>query len=510
MIFNTSRQTACLALLCAMFLSISASAQTFVRYVVPSDLGTTTLYLDNVLTSVTLPWGVSRVDNVAGVKEAASQLSDILKDKDAELLSVYVCGTASPDGLYQENLKLSKARTEATVRYLKAVTGISEDKIHFQSLEEDWDRLYELVEDSEIPYKDEVLDIIITKTWGERKQALKEVGGGEVWRILMQDIFPLMRCVRIGIYCRWDPSKPYMSNPSAEEVVEPEAAPTVAAPASAAPVAAAPVEIENEPEISARRVESRVDTLIIRDTVYYMKETIYMPQGYMPSSYNEPYSETRSGQYKSYRSKPVRPERPVYDSPWMMGFKTNLLGDAIVVPTLGAEFQLSRIISLDVQGFYTNYNVFNIMDRNTNVYGFSPELRFWPGGKTMRKGQFVGLHARCAWYTLQWTDDLLYQNGPDTTQDGNYYDAGNSTPAWSVGMTYGYSLGFGRKGHWGLEFLVGIGYANYRQNIAAQNNGVWEFVEHQDNHHFGITRAGVNLTYRFSLRKVKPEYYENN
>lgn len=486
MIRKIDWRSALVIVLCLMSLSINASSQTFIRYVVPSDLGTKALYSDSVLTSITLPWGVSRVDNNPGVQEAAFELADILRDRDMRLLRVYVCGSASPDGLWQENVNLSRARTDAAVRYLRYVTGIPVDKIHSESLDEDWDRLYELVYESDIPYREEVLNIIISKSWGERKQALKNLAGGYVWRILMEDFFPQLRCVRIAFYCQWDPTKPYMSKVMPEPVTVPE-----------------PV-VEPEPEPVAEPepvIQSRVDTVFVRDTVYYMKETVYVPQGYVPGN---------AAPYDRYREEHIRRERPVYDTPWMMGFKTNLVGDAILVPSFGMEMQIGRIVSLDLQGFYTGVNAFNVMDKNTNVYGFSPEVRFWPGGKTMRKGQFVGIHARCAWYTLQWTDGLLYQNGPENVWEGNYHNAGNMTPAWCAGMTYGYSLGFGRKGHWGLEFLVGVGYANYKQNVAAYNNGIWELVEHQDKHHLGITKAGVNLTYRFSVRKVKPEYYDNN
>ncbi len=477
------KQASCLAFLCAILLGVSASAQTFVRYAVPSDIGTKALYSDDVLPSVKLKWGSSDVENNPVIEEAAFELADVLRDKDMKLLRVYVCGSASPDGLWQDNVNLSRARTSAAARYLRYVTGVPADKIHQESLNEDWDRLYELVEASDIICRDEVLDIILTKSWGERKQALQKLAGGKVWRILLDDFFPELRCVRIAIYCEWDPSKPYLESIDYEDV-----------------------SMEDSEECGTDRIhilKSRTepvlkparDTVYIKDTIYYMKETVYMPHDYGSRAYRDPY---------------MKRERPLHDTPWMMGVKTNIIGDALVVPTFGAEIQIAEKLSFDIQGFMTNFNAFNSFDNTANVYGFSPEIRYWPSGRTMRKGQFVGLHARCAWYTLQWKDGLLYQNGPENMWEGNYHNAGNSTPAWSLGFTYGYSLGFGRKGHWGVEFLLGIGYANYRQNIATFNNGIWELVEHQDKHHFGITRAGVNLTYRFSLRKVKPSYYDNN
>ncbi len=506
--FDLSRQIPCLALVCAMLLSISTSAQTFVRYVVPSDIGTRTLYSDSVLSSVTLPWGVSRVDNNPSVQDAAFELADILRNNDIKLLRVFVCGSASPDGLWQDNVNLSQARTDATVRYLRHVTGVPVDRIHQESLNEDWDRLYEMIAASDIPCREDVLNIIRTKTWGERKRALQAVGGGKVWRILLDDFFPKLRCVRIAFYCQWDPTKPYLNMPL--PVPAPKDNPEEEK-------AEAGIVAEAAPEIV-----SRVDTVYIRDTIYYMKETVYLPQTVVakperPAAVEaaEPAAE------KPAAEKPVaaRPEKVVvkepkkavvHDTPWMLGFKTNLIGDAMAVPALGAEIQLGRRLSLDIQGFMTNSNIFNSQDKNTNVYGISPELRLWVGGNTMRQGQFVGLHARCAWYTLQWRDGLLYQNGPENVWEGDYHNAGNMTPAWSAGITYGYSLGLGKRDNWGIEFLIGIGYAKYRQNVAACNGGVWEFVEHQNNNHFGVTRAGINLTYRFSVRKVNTAYYENN
>ncbi len=485
--FKAGRQAYALVLLCAMLLAFNASAQTYVRYVVPSDIGTKSLFSDDVLSSITLPWGVSRVDNNPAMRDAAFELMDILRDKDLKLLSVYVCGSASPDGLWQDNVNLSLARTSAAAKYLNHVTGIPMEKIYQESLNEDWDRLYELVEASDMKCRDEVLNIIRTLDWGARKTALQKLDGGKVWRVLLDDFFPQLRCVRIGFYCLWDPSKPYMTCPSKDVIEVPE-------------------ELECEAVEEKPALKSTADTVYVRDTVYYMKETVYMPK----NVYTIGGTGYEVNPYPGYGGYRVKKERPVYDTPWMMGFKTNLAGDIIAVPTIGVEIQLARRLSFDFQGFYTGYNVFNVKDKNTNVYGFSPELRFWPQGGTMRKGQFVGLHARCAWYTLEWKDGLLYQNGPEDMWEGNYHNAGNGTPAWSAGFTYGYSAGFGKKGHWGIEFLVGIGYANYRQNTAAFNNGIWQLVEHQDKHHFGITRAGINLTYRFSTRRVDPSYYDNN
>ena len=197
-----------------------------------------------------------------------------------------------------------------------------------------------------------------------------------------------------------------------------------------------------------------------------------------------------------------------HDTPWMIGLKTNLIADAMAIPMAGLEFQIGKRASLDLQGWYTNYNIFCKDDENTNVYGFSPELRIWTTGNTMQRGSFFGIHAMTCWYTFKWTDGYLYQNGAEGQYSG---DAGSNSPAWSIGLTYGYSIALDRKAHWGLELVLGVGYGQYAQNLGAwsDTDNKWYIHEHQNNTHTGITRAGLNLTYRFSARRVKPEYYEN-
>lgn len=470
---STRLQHVLLTVFCGIIMSISSSAQTYLRYVKPEDLGTRSVYADSVLSSITLPRGVAKLYNYPKFNVAALELSQILNDPTKELMQVYVCGSTSPDGLWGDNVKLSQARTDAAASYLTTVLDIPSYKIHKESLNEDWDRLYELVAESDMPYKYNVMTIIRSMDWGERKRALQTLEGGKAWDILERDFFPQLRCVRFAIFCKWDPTKPYMTVP-----------------------------VEDKPSMEPVSVpEAKADTVYVRDTVYYVKETVYVPQEVAAAPVKDETS------YQTYSR--VRREPKVWDTPWMMGFKTNILADAIVVPTLGVEFQIADRLSLDLQGWFTNTNIFVPSDEHANFYGVSPEVRWWLGDKTMRKGSFIGLHGRCAWYTMQWRDGYLYQNGPDNVWEGNYHNAGNSHPAWSAGVTYGYSLGLGRKAHWGLEFVIGIGYANYSQNIALYANEIWEFVEHQDKHHFGITKIGVNLTYRFSLRKVNPDYYEN-
>lgn len=482
---STRRLCVLVAVLYGILMSINLSAQPYHRYINPEDLGSEALYADSIMTSITLPKGVASVVNNPKFTIAAMELARVMNDLSNEVMQIYVCGSTSPDGLWGNNVKLSQARTDAAADFLAAALDIPEYMIHKKSLNEDWNRLYEMVAESDLEYKYLIMNIIRSKEWGERKRMLQDLDGGRAWKILEKDFFPQLRCVRIVAFCKWEPSRPYMSVPVNESIRS----------------------CNYSLSTSSVVQNTSPDTVYVRDTVYYIKETVVIPQEKTVTDSLITNEESVCQEYRQEDTDIVR-GRKVYDTPWMMGFKTNLLSDAILIPIMGVEFQIADHLSLELQGWCAADNIFVPSDKNASFYGIAPELRWWIGDNIMRKGSFVGLHGQCAWYTFQWKDDLLYQNGPDNVWIGNFHDPGNSRPAWSAGITYGYSLGLGKKAHWGIEFVLGLGYARYSQNVATYRNDVWEFTEHQDKHHYGLTKIGVNLTYRFSLRKVRYDYYE--
>lgn len=482
-----------LAALCGLVAGIHSSAQTYHRYIKPEDLGTKVLYADSTMTSITLPKGVSAVADNPKLSFTALGLLQLLNDPTKEIMQIYVCGSSSPDGQYEENVKLAKARTDATAKYLTEVLDVPSYMIYKENLKEDWDRLYEMVSKSDSPYKYSIMTAIRSLDQNERKKALRDMDGGKVWKMLEEEFFPKLRCVRIAVFCKWDPSKPYLAKPV------------------------------NEGQMQTTQVVNRVDTIYVKEEIHikepvhvsdtvYVRDTVYIALQQATVPVEEPQIIETSVPVEEMPvviETPVVGEKPSVTKktmavkekkkPFMVAVKTNLLADAMVIPSLGAEVQLSDKLTLDLQGWYTGYNIFVPDDEHTNVYGFSPEVRWWAGEKVMKKGSFFGIHARMAWFTMQWSDGFLYQNGGEAEYGEN---AGNATPSWSVGLTYGYSLSLDKKNRLALEFLLGLGYGNYKQNIGQQStiDNKWYINRFENNTHIGVTRAAINLTYRFSLR----------
>lgn len=387
---------------------------------------------DTVSSYIMMPRGVSAVTHDRRFADEVAKLFKVLEQPSCELLRVIVEGSASPDGLWGNNIALSYDRTANAAAYMRSVMGVPSFKIQKKDRMEDWTRLEKMVEASELPCKAEVLDIIRTKTWGERKTALKNVGDGVVWPILEDHYFPQLRCVKVSLV--------YAGAPKVEK-----------------PAA---------PEQKIERVVVR-DTIYVRDTVYVVKE-----------------QELQEPEVVQMLDQDVEAQM---DTQWMAGIKTNLMSDALLVPSFGIELQLAKHLSLDVAGWWTESNILVLADNSARFAGLSPELRWWLGDSIMRKGSFLGVHGSFAWYTLQGRDGLLYSVSTD--------------PAWSAGLTYGYSLGLGKKARWGLEFMVGAGYISAGQDVSQKNEqGHWQVREHQIIKGIALTKAGVNLTYRFSLR----------
>ena len=74
-------------------------------------------------------------------------------------------------------------------------------------------------------------------------------------------------------------------------------------------------------------------------------------------------------------------------------------------------------------------------------------------------------------------------------------------------MTVGYALPLDRQQRWAIEFVAGVGYAHYEQN-QYQKSSPWTLKtieQPQVRDYFGITRASVNLAYRFSLRRYEKQ-----
>lgn len=176
---------------------------------------------------------------------------------------------------------------------------------------------------------------------------------------------------------------------------------------------------------------------------------------------------------------PVLPPRGRYD---FVALKTNVAALGLLVANLGVEFSFARQLSLDVPVYYSPYDITEHF--RVRILGIQPELRYWFKKGRPGDGHFLGLNGTVAGFNVSFPGN-----------DRRYQDPERAL--WGVGISYGYALNFGKDKRWGLEFNIGAGYFNYRYDTFVNRYNGPLLRTSGVCHHWGITRVGISLTYKW-------------
>jgi outer membrane protein OmpA-like peptidoglycan-associated protein len=136
-------------------------------------------------------------------EEALYNLMTVIKaienSNDSEVTAIAIAGFTSPEGSYQVNEKLGMNRANSLKRYILDRSRINPSKIKVYNGYSDWQGLRLLVEQSNMPRKLSILDILDnTPVWDSRRNEgrmgeLMRLGGGEPYRYMLREFFPLLR-----------------------------------------------------------------------------------------------------------------------------------------------------------------------------------------------------------------------------------------------------------------------------------------------------------------------------
>lgn len=113
-----------------------------------------------------------------------------------------IVGTASPEGVSVLNKRLSENRAKNLVAWIEEYISLEGATLDIQVLGIDWERLERQVVASDMPYRDEVLEILRnTPVWvirdgkvvDSRNRQLGMLRGGRAWRYMEEYFFPELR-----------------------------------------------------------------------------------------------------------------------------------------------------------------------------------------------------------------------------------------------------------------------------------------------------------------------------
>lgn len=283
-------------------------------------------------------------NNGARLESFADRLRALQQDTSRCIRQVRIVSGTSPEGTAKANRRLAYNRSERIRQYLNRHFPSWNLSFDIRSEAEDWSGLAALVAASDMPARDEVLDILHnTPVWvfengrivDGRKRQLGMLQGGRPWRYMEERFFPELRRSKVRVVYE------NIATPA------PEPAPAVPEPAQET---ARPKDPVAEPAPAAV-------------------------------------------------GKPAAAER----KPFYMALKTNLLYDAALIPNLGAEFYLSRGWSVGAGWMYAWWN----SDRKHNywrIYGGELDIRKYFGRRAGEKpltGHHLGLYGQMLTYDFE-------------------------------------------------------------------------------------------------------------
>ena len=357
--------------------------------------------------------------------------------------SIRIYGGASPEGIIELNRRLGESRALALrhvlVERLRS-EGLSDISERLQTVNQGprWGALYQMVSERNEPWADEVLKVLRKKDrladdWSRdpREVELRRLHKGAIWHILNTRYLPPLRSVGSAV-------------------------------------------ISKEPLVVTDAVTGVCDTLVMRDTVYYLPEPIPYREGY------------------SYRGRG-----------WAL--KTNLVPWVIATPNLQWEHTLGykNKWSIELEAMAAWWTLSHNAYANEILYG-SVELRRWLGNRRVRhalSGWHVGLAVGGGYYDFEWKSD------------------GYQGEVINAYINIGYQHRFGHFRQWLFDASVGLGYlySPYRKYYGSSKFPTGHEEQYDDHlmwqetnrrNWFGATHANITIGYVFGADKPVKYTYE--
>lgn len=286
-------------------------------------------------------WNPQFKDNESRLQAFIFQINAIMvAQPDNNITTINIVAGASPEGSYTLNQRLSRERAACISQLLQQHLNLPAHVFVEKPLGVDWDGLYRLVEQSDMPYRDEVLDIIKNtpeldpsrgRNYELRRKTLEKLHGGEPYKYMYDNFFPTLRGFNMNIEIVWE--KPLLERVPTR-LPEPQ------------PLTIKPMEIP-------------------------------MPK--------------------------LTPSIPPYREPRYFAIKTNMLIDALAVPNIGVEAYLGKQWSASANWMYSWWKT-DRTHWYWRTYGGDIELRRWFGEAADEKplqGWHVGLYGGIVTYDFE-------------------------------------------------------------------------------------------------------------
>ena len=166
-----------------------------------------------------------------------------------------------------------------------------------------------------------------------------------------------------------------------------------------------------------------------------------------------------------------------------IALSTNLLYDALAIPTLGVNLLLPRGLAVCASGMYAWWGGADC-GRYWRAQGVGLSLKRYFGREPM-SGHHLGIYGDMLRYD--------FSHGSRGQLSGGSGTSFGEHPTWAVGVDYGYSLRLGR--HLRFDLSLGVGYATGRYQTYRINDGhsIWQSTRLR--RYFGPAKAEASIVW---------------
>lgn len=138
-------------------------------------------------------------EELAKIRDA---FAEVASNPDVRIVGLFIDGYASPEGPYTANEKLARERAAALRDYILTNYDVplapEQTKVGWTA--EDWNGLAELVRESSLPRRDEILSMIESVPDPDQREArIRALGGGVPYRTILREMYPSLRRVEYRI-----------------------------------------------------------------------------------------------------------------------------------------------------------------------------------------------------------------------------------------------------------------------------------------------------------------------
>lgn len=121
-------------------------------------------------------------------------IDSIVSDSDVKLKAISFTGYASPEGPYDNNVRLAKGRTASLCDFVRNLYKFPESALTTNSVPEDWDGLRRAIENSSFPNKTALLEVINdTSLEPDARDRRLATRFPAEYKVILADIYPALR-----------------------------------------------------------------------------------------------------------------------------------------------------------------------------------------------------------------------------------------------------------------------------------------------------------------------------